>query len=56
MFFISCFKKEKVNKEVHRMQCDCTLDPGKALIYRLHHMLNMVMGNLEHMNLPHFMR
>ena len=40
------------------MQCDCTLDPGKvtALMHRLHHMLNMVMGNLERMNLPHFMR
>ena len=58
MFFISCFRKKKVNKEVHRMQCDCTLDPSKvtALMHRLHHMLNMVMGNLEHMNLPHFMR
>ena len=50
MFFISCFRKKKVNKEVHRMQCDCTLDPGKvmALMHRLHYMLNMVMGNLEH--------
>ena len=40
------------------MQCDCTLDPGKVttLMHRLHHMLNMVMDILQHMNLSHFMR
>ena len=31
MFFISCFRKKKVNKEVRRMQCDCTLDPGQIM-------------------------
>ena len=54
MFFISCFRKKKVNKEVRRMQCDCTLDSGKlmALMHRLHYMLNMVMGILHELSNP----
>ena len=53
MFFISCFRKKKINKEVRRMQCECTLDPGQimALMHRLHYMLNMVMCILQYVNL-----